>query len=293
MRLKSILSFFFLALILGSFSLSVMAQDTPPVPPTNRLYLASLTAVRYNPLGVETQNRLMYSRRLMDSTSVLFRDTYIAVGPYLKLNPAYLKVGPVVEVQPIAVFNLRAGYEFVRYFGTFGILQSYTESDAAYSDAERADTEDNAYVTNGHHIYIEPMLQMKIGNIAARTKFGIEYWKVDLHGSDDYFYDQTLDTLVPNETFFFTNDSDLLYMNGRLTVGLRFSGVFPGTESSHMRLGPLFAWSFNTDDYTSFNKPTLLCILGWYLDHPNRVGPMPYILVGFSFTSDFLNSGQN
>ena len=90
------------------------------VPPQNRLYLASLTIMRYNPLGLETQNRLMYSRRLADSTSPLFRDTFFAMGLMTKLNPAYLKVGPLIDFQPIGIFNLRLGYEYLRYFGTMG-----------------------------------------------------------------------------------------------------------------------------------------------------------------------------
>jgi len=29
-------------------------------------------------------------------------------------------------------------------------------------------------------------------------------------------------------------------------------------------------------------------ILGWYFKHPDRVGAVPYVRVGFSFSSDFL-----
>ena len=58
--------------------------------------------------------------------------------------------------------------------------------------------------------------------------------------------------------------------------------------NSHMRLGPIVAFSFNTREYSSFDKPTLLAIVNWYLDHPNREGALPYVLLGFSFSSDFL-----
>jgi hypothetical protein len=51
---------------------------------------------------------------------------------------------------------------------------------------------------------------------------------------------------------------------------------------------PIVAFSFNTREYSSFNKPTLLAIVNWYLDHPNREGALPYVLIGFSFSSDFL-----
>jgi hypothetical protein len=277
-----------------------------PAIPRNRLYLADLTLIRYNPLGLETQNRLVFQHRLMDSESTLFRDTFASGAISLKLNPAYLKVGPIVELQPVAVLNLRAGYEFVKYFGGFGYLQSYADPSQDYSDAARAAGEEAGlnYATAGHHVFFEPTLQAKVKKIAVRSKLAIESWNVSLRDGDTVFYDATLDTLVPAKGMVIANDTDLLYVSGKaLTVGLRFSGVWPkysetervggaagsGFEPpSHQRLGPILAWSFNGRDYSSFNKPTLLVITGWYLNHANRGGALPYILVGFSFTSDLL-----
>lgn len=288
-------------LVAGLFLVPVMAQEKADgaegtafqAPPQNRLYLASLTIMRYNPLGLETQNRLMYARRLADSTSPLFRDTFFAMGLMTKLNPAYVKVGPLIDFQPIGIFNLRLGYEYLRYFGTMGYLQSYPDAEANFSDDARDDTEDDAYSTGGHHFLAEPTIQMKVGKIAARSKFAIEYWKLDLEDEDDYFYDATLDTLVPNEKVLWSNDTDLIYMSGQLTFGVRYSAVFPGNDLEHMRVGPLMAWSFHTRDYGGFNKPTLLMILGWYFKHPDRVGAVPYVLVGFSFSSDLMGSKAN
>jgi hypothetical protein len=258
------------------------------VPPSSRLYLSSLTIARYNPLGLETQNRLMYSLRLFDSSSLLYRDTFFALGLSLKASPAYLKVGPLIEFQPIAILNMRIGYEFIQYFGTFGYLQSYSVSNAPYSDDTRDETKQSAYSTDGHHYYIEPTLQMKSGDFAARSKFAFEYWDMNLHQGDRYFYDATLDTLVPLRKLIWTNDTDFVYMKGPWTAGIRYSAVIPGTDSYHMRVGPLVAWSFNTHEYTSFSKPTILIVSGWYVRHPNRQGGVPYILLGFSFSTDLL-----
>ncbi|TAL30189.1 MAG: hypothetical protein EPN93_20410 [Spirochaetes bacterium] len=291
MRIKLSYLLLFIFMLSGFLAASLSAEEPAViVPPSDRLYWASLSIIRYNPLGLETQNRIMYSKRLADSTSPLFRDTFIALGPSVKLNPAYVKAGGLLDFQPIGVFNLRLGYEFINYFGTQGYLQSSAVRNTDYDDDLRKDNEDLAYSTKGHHYFAEPTLQMKVSKIAARSKFGFEYWDLDLHKTDKYFYDATLDTMVPTKKVVWTNDSDLIYMSGQLTLGLRYSAVFPGTAQSHMRLGPLFAWSFNTDDYTSFNKPTLLVILGWYLDHPNRIGGVPYALVGFAFSMDFMTA---
>lgn len=275
-----------------------------PTPiPDHRLYLASLSIVRYNPLGLETQNRLVFQRRLAHSESRLLRDTFASGAASIKLNPAYLKAGPVVELQPVAVLNLRVAYEYVRYFGTQGYLQSSPDPRADFSDAARKDGKDFAYSTWGQRLAFEPTLQMKVGSVVLRSKFALEYWRVKLRAGATTFYDATLDTLVPGNGWVVTNDTDLLYLSGPLALGARFSGVWPRYASadyaaagepagfhgnSHMRIGPLAAWSFDTREYTTFSKPTLLAITGWYLDHPSRQGAVPYVLVGFSFTSDLL-----
>ncbi len=311
-----------LAFALGSGAGRASAQPQPtpaPTPPPqeasvkpgpiplNRLYLASLTLVRYNPLGLETQNRLVFQRRLQESESRLRRDTFASVAASLKLNPAYIKVGPIVELQPIAVLNVRAGYEFLQYFGSLGFLRSYPDATRDSSDDTRKLTKAAAYSTTGHHLYVEPTLQAKVGSVALRSKLAIEYWSMKLTGGDRVFYDATLDTLVPGKGWVVTNDTDLVYMAGRLTVGARFSGVWPMYEkdefggggqpagfvgNSHMRLGPVVAFSFTTQEYSSFNKPTLLAMAAWYLDHRSREGALPYLLLGFSFSSDFLSPNQ-
>ena len=282
-------------------------MEEKPVAPTpiplNRLYLASLSLFRYNPLGLETQNRLVFQHRLLESESLLLRDTFVSGAASVKLNPAYIKVGPIVELQPVAILNLRVGYEFLGYFGTLGFLQSYPDARRDFSDDARKVTEGSSYSTTGHHVFFEPTLQARIKSLAVRSKLAVEYWSMGLSGGDRVFYDATLDTLVPNKGWIVTNDTDLVYSAGRLTFGARFSGVWPiyGKDqlgatgspagfggNSHMRLGPIVAFSFNMREYSSFNKPTLLAIAGWYLDHANREGALPYLLLGFSFSSDFL-----
>ncbi len=259
----------------------------PPPIPLDRLYLASLTLVRYNPLGLETQNRLVFQHRLLDSESLLLRDTFVSGAASVKLNPAYIKVGPVVELQPAAVLNLRAGYEFSATLARSGSCNPYPDAARDYSDDARKITEGASYSTTGHHVFFEPTLQARVKSLAVRSKLAVEYWSMGLSSGDRVFYDATLDTLVPNKGWIVTNDTDLVYSAGRLTFGARFSGVWPiyGKEhlgaagepagfggNSHMRLGPIVAFSFNTREYSSFNKPTLLAIAGWYLDHANREG---------------------
>ncbi|MBN1532075.1 MAG: hypothetical protein JXA20_05380 [Spirochaetes bacterium] len=262
--------------------------DTTAAPPRLRLCLSSLTVGRYNPLGLSVQHRLMYSLRLFDSSSPLFRDTFIALGPSLKINPTNLKAGPLLEFQPLALVHLRLGYEFVRFFGTSGHLQSFPFREVPYSDSYHDHHRNLGYAASGHRYFIEPALQMKAGPVAARTIFTLEWWSVDLRRGDRFFYDPTLDSILPTGELVWANDTDLLYIDGRLILGVRWSSVFPGSRRYHMRVGPVVAWSFNTDDYSLLNRPTVLLVLGWYLRHPSRGGWAPYGVIGFTFSTDFL-----
>lgn len=273
-------------------------------PGAKRWLLSHLDVIRLNPLGLESQNRLMYQVKLRESDSVLFANTFAAGGLGLKLNPAFLKVGPVLELQPIAVLHIRAVYEFMQFFGTFDYVQSYAEptDPDGFADDNRAAEENaaNAYVTNGHHAYIEPTLQMKVGSVAVRSKFALEWWDMELEGGDRVWYDATLDTYVPGEGFVVTNDTDLLYLAGDFVAGARLSWVNPiyrddhfvdgepdGFDGmSHLRAGPLAVYTLSAEGGPEPVSHRVLANVSWYIQHPNREGAMPYILVGYAYDRD-------
>jgi hypothetical protein len=74
-------------------------------------------------------------------------------------------------------------------------------------------------------------------------------------------------------------------------------------DNEHQRLGPFFAYTFFKKNYARFDQPTLIVIANWYLDHRYRQGQadsaivpgvfvpsrgVPYVILGFGFTSDLL-----
>lgn len=278
------------------------APFTPPPPPDLRLYYAQIDFLRYNPIGIESQHRLILQKRLSDnSASPMMRDSYLNGAAVVKLNPAGMKVGPAVEFQPLTLLNVRATYEYCRFFGAFGFLQSYPGPNFDFSDDRRSLTEDSAYATGGHHYMVEPSLQTRLGAFLLRTKTSIEYWDIDLRDGDGgTFYDPLLDTLVPGQGWVFTNDTDvIMLLSPQLSVGARFSGVWPryddggaGTtlpDNSHQRVGVLASYAFHTRERTAFNRPTVFVNLAWFVNHPSRQEALPYIGTGFSFTSDIMS----
>jgi hypothetical protein len=306
--------------LVAALAVAAAAEPAPPLAPKHRVVLGNLFAVRLNPLGLEDQIRLGYQLRLLDRNTPLFRDTFFFAGVAPRLNPAFIKIGPSLEIQPLSIFNLHFGLEYVGYFSSFKQLQSFGSPLDDYSDPtlDRGKDAGRNYATGGLHVVLEPLVQVKLGPIAVRNKLAFEYWLMDVRAGDRVFYDITLDTLVPKSGWVLANDLDVVYVSKvGVTVGARYSVVQPLYAASdfrpgedrtrenngHQRLGPLFAYTFFDRGYTRFNKPTLVVITAWYLDHRYRTGAaasevvpsvfarsggIPYVVLGFAFQSDLL-----
>jgi hypothetical protein len=116
---------------------------------------------------------------------------------------------------------------------------------------------------------------------------------MNVNEGDTTFYDATLDTHVPANGLILANDTDLLYLAGSCTAGVRFSAVWPIYQdadfgptgepadfagASHMRIGPLVAYHSiqTTSGRASTSRRAREHRL--VLDHPNREGGVPYVL---------------
>lgn len=306
--------------LLAALSGSALAQQkfvplprrsAAPLPeiPDLRIAIVNLLVGRVNPLGLENQLRIGVQKRLYGSSSLVLRDNFIHFGLTPKLNPAFVKVGPNLEIQALSVLNLRFAWEAIRYFGSFGLVQSFPSPLDVYSDTALNQGKDAGrnYKPEATHFIFEPTIQMKAGPIAIRNRFSVEYWNLRANTGDTVFYEQTLDTLIPTNGWVISNDLDVLYLSKfRFVVGARYSAVLPLYSASdyrpgetqvhdngHQRLGPLFAYTFFDRGYTRFNKPTLVLIANWYLNHRWRTGQdvnqgIPYLVLGFAFTSDLV-----
>ncbi|MBN1210920.1 MAG: hypothetical protein JXB05_39090 [Myxococcaceae bacterium] len=298
-----------LGLLLSAQALAQSPTLAPEVP-GSRLLINNLIAVRLNPLGLENQTRAGYQSVLYRNEGALFRDNFLFLGASSKLSPAAIKAGPTVEFQPLSVFNLRLTAEYVAFFSTYGYVQSRPSPNAEYSDTllEAGDSAGQNYAASGAHFMLEPLVQLKVGPIAVRNRFSLEYWSMGLREGDRVWYDGTLDTLVPGKGFTYGNELDILYL-GRspLVVGARYSLVKPlyrarhfaageveSENNSHHRVGLLAAYVFWDEGYTAFNKPAVLLNVAWYLRHRYRTGAevsqaVPYVVLGFAFQSDLLD----
>ncbi len=294
----------------------VDSSAAPPVlphVPEHRFLYSNITIARINPLGLFNGLTLSYRKRLLDRPdSKLFRDSYFGIGVLPSVSPAVAQIGPLIEIQPLAIFKFSAQYFFTGWFGTFDYFQSFEDSNSEYTDQTLdANTEAGLnYPNTSHQIELKALLQAKVGPVAVRNTV-MGYWNSTNTNNPNHqtWYTIKYDILLPTQGWMIGNETDLIYVSKfGLVAGLRNNllaphypaeGVgFKNPNGPAVRLGPLFAYTFYDKPQKRFNKPTLILISQWHLQHRNRTGlstsqALPTIVLAFAFSGDLWTSDKN
>jgi hypothetical protein len=297
-------------------------RDLPP-PARHRLYYSNLFAVRYN--GIFEELRLSYRYRLMDSSHLLLRDTFLGLGVAPGLSPAFGRIGAFAELQPITPLTLTAQYDAIRYFGTFRLLQSFPNAGSEFSDSElrRLADEDKNYASPGQLFTLGVLVQGKMANVVVRSNSRFVYADMNLRTGDTVFYDIVYDLLAPNQGWIVSSDNDLLYVTkfgssgAAFTTGLRYTvahafyndtQLAAGQENLNSpthRLGPFFGYTFFSrpsensggGPTTHISNATVVLLTQWWLHHRYRTGQdtsqaVPYLAIALSVNGDLWSSGK-
>ncbi len=297
-------------LVTAAPSLRASPPEVPPTPEM-QIFYSNLSVLRLNPLGLQNQFELDLRHRLYEpGDSLLLSQNFAALTVSSVLSPALARLGVAAKLQPLAVLKLEARWDYLSYFGNFGLIQSFDDPNADFSDdaLEAGEEAGLNYATDGWQLTLDAELRARLGPVILRNRFKAGYLEVDLKGDDTVFYDQFADAMLPGQGWFFTNDLDVLYqVSSRLIIGVRhsymdvaypdsaFAGETRETDSvPTQRLGPLIAYSFFDEPGESFNRPTILLLANWYLDHRYRAGQtssqaLPYIALGFAFSGDLID----
>jgi hypothetical protein len=296
---------------------TVVPEPAPEPPgqvraqPPFAIQYQSLSAVRYNPLGLVSFLDLAGRVRLYESDSDILKQNFVGLGVVAGLSPAWGRFGLLVEAQPLTILRLYMQYELVGYFSTFNLLPSFPSPNADFSDtaiSERGDMGLPGYATYGGQTTIGATLQIKLGPFAARNLFRAIHGSYQLRAGDRVYYDQVTDMLHPNDGWTILNDVDALAVfDVGLAIGARWTyshafydaGHFePGEEpvtpdTDIHRLGLIAAYTIEDNRGARFDRPTILLIAQWNLVHRYRTGAdvhvgIPYLALAFQFTGDLL-----
>jgi hypothetical protein len=269
---------------------------TAPKLSRDRFWYSNQVFARVNPLGLQDMLRIGY-RREFSRPGRLFQDTYLLAGASVNLSPAFVRAGPHIEVQPLALFRLEAAYQAVGWFGVLDQLTPFPGSDVDFSDnALDALPEQSAF---GHLVMLGGRVQAAVGPVIVRNIVEFNWYDADLPTGSVAFYEQFWDRLVLDKTWMVRNDTDVIVQaTPKIKTGVRYtySDSFVGDGSSgdapHHRVGPIFAYEFfDKPQGTRFDKPTLFVLAQWWLAHPYRAGQqqpqaLPLIAAGLTFEGD-------
>lgn len=282
------------------------AKNTPP--PKHRVHYRSFTAARVNPLGLLHEDRFGYRRRLLEPGGPVTRETFAGLGIVSTITPAWTKLGPYLELQPLSILNLSASVEAMGFFRTFDQLQSFSNVNARFDDDTLRENGRNGrhYATTGRVTTMQGVLQFKLGPIAARETLRLLHTDITTRPGEPLYYDQIVDALMPAHGFTLTHDADLAVIPiDALTLGVRHSlvdafypaeAIPPGTtsipSSPVQRVGPLISFKFFDEPGALVNAPTLTLLAQWWVQHPYRTGAyqptaLPLIALALAFTGDF------
>lgn len=288
----------------------------------HRFVYKNLTAARFNPLGLVNEFTFGWRMQLVNKNTTLFKESFMALKGHTFVNPAFGRVGPMFELQPLALLNLHVIYNAVGYFKSFDQFQSFQSPAARYSDTELEKRTDQRYPAMGHMVTASALLQAKVGRFALRDNAKFYYTNFDVKADattgrkDTVYYDQTLDILQPNDGWVATNDVDALYLfDFGLRLGARYTlthafyrdsmyldGESTKNRNNTQRVGPaiLYAppkWRAKAAKRTGLSRkrwynPTAFLLAQWWVQHRWRTGQdvsagVPYLVLGFTFEGDF------
>ena len=271
------------AAALGLLSLSAPAHAG--------LTYTSLSALRYNPLGLQQEATLGWRQKLGSAPqdNVLFGKSHFRAGIIGRASPQFAKGGAFVKLAPIAVFEVQASIQGIAGLSS---VQDVQESGIFTGATKQMVTDAGGIIDNGWQMSVAPVLKYKVADIVIRNT--ALFRNFNLQGEEgDLFYDQTLDVIAPIESWALQNDADVLYWDTdkRWILGARYTytTVFGREESDIQRVGPLFAWKpEEKKEGGGFANPTLFTIAQCHVEHAYRTGQemsqaVPYFVVGFSF----------
>ena len=289
-------------LSIGCASSAALADDAPkpdPPIPEHRITYDNTTGFRGNPIGIEEQYPLSYKARLYGSDSKALRENYFAVNLAPTLSPAVSRFGGSLEIRPLTMLALSGGFYQVGYFGSFGSLASFPSSRSNFSDTALAAIKDQGrnHPAHGFEVVGRATALAKAGPIVFRSDTLVYYSELGLPAGDTVYYYPRIDLLMPNGGVGVVSDLDVAWLTDfGLIAGARFSVGDSFTEGESdpepfTRLGPIAGYTFFDHPGASFNKPTVIGMLQWWMTHPYRAGDdvsqgIPYGAIAFRFEGE-------
>ncbi len=129
--------------------------------------------------------------------SLLFGDTYFKAQAQLMATPAYLRAGPRLVFQPIAVLELSAFALYDVYFGNFQTIIGFDDPAANYGTNDDMEAlQANQAPGSGFHFGASSTLKAKAGPILVVANGEWSHWKLAADVQGDWLFEREYELLM-------------------------------------------------------------------------------------------------
>jgi hypothetical protein len=249
-------------------------------PASDGWFLRNQLSARVNPVGLFNEARVGYRVALGEGSQA-------SIAANASISPAFARGGVAADVTVHPALTFSAIYEGGGMFGTFALPQTFPGARGArWDDASREGRAGTA--TAVHQLILGAFIDLRAGRFLVRGNHRLVLQQLALPAGAPVFYDQNWETLMDNGGWLTVNDVDVLVQTvAGLRVGVRydFTHAFLRDLPSGLttqRVGPLVSWLL-AEQVGPLASPTLALVLNWWIQHPSRVGVVPYVGVAFTF----------
>ncbi len=213
--------------------------------------------------------------------SLLFDDPFLKLQAQVFVTPAYVRAGPRVVFEPLAIFQLQVFALYDLYFGNFQTVVGYDDVNEAYGDndaiedyvAMDPDRQDRG---SGWHWGVAPTLKAQAGPLVIVANAEYSDWHVSADVPGNYVFEREYELLMGFDDQLIATNGLLLYAfepweGATMRVGnlTTFRMALGDTEDQLLRTGLAAAASLNDGQL----NPTL--VVQAYLRDRAYTSPFP------------------
>ena len=268
------------------------AEKPAPPAPAPYFHFTPTIGVQAFPLGVAFYGAPQLRMSLYRSESPLFRTTHLGIGPWFRVTPAFMEIGPRLDFAPLEILSVSVTARYVRnWTGSAGSripVSALTDKRYATRDA----AVDTAVPGSAFELVVSPTLRLRGGPVIVVYNLTWTFSKLffDDGATPGPVYDSVLDLYINATEFSIVQQAVVLI---EALDGVKVKPVLRlGATVRHRRARTTGDRSVNVG-FIGMVKPVphfaapniILQILPYVLDETGgRVLWAPHIQIGLQWT---------
>ncbi len=285
------------ALSSGAQTQPLDEEPAPAAAPPSSLHFSQLVALAAFPLGLLSDSRLEVRAPMHRSASMVFQDTYAAVGGRAVITPAFASIGPRMTLAPIDFFDVvvmaNATVVWPSDSGLIPydhILESTVEGDR--KDMFRYPAPGREVLPGGgFDVRVQPTLKLKVGPVIAFSSWDFSWIWLNQPGGEagPYVYEPFRDRIIEWDDLVMEHQSAIVgeFLPGQggplLWVGATYHDIWAlGSGDRSIQVGPIVVLK---PSYKAGWPRIILQVKPYVMDH-DRVGGGPRIALALTWDVD-------